>query len=228
MSARFAIVYPDRVREVDSSMPPEALAALVGQALDLLAVFEIPVQDVQIWQKDDALWHPVFGADHEKPTEQLRTEQQTTMRHTDQHYVRLGQQAVRLYRLWQWQRKSYQTQMNKNAAANERSAVQFQSPGGERMAVLSRKIALIDDIVQDFSDPRLRTVFDYSIHQHCSAQRIATDLHYSLSTVQRSWRQAKMGIGHGLESRLSPAQLSDFRAEIERSKWSVARLLHDD
>lgn len=228
MSARFAIVYPDRVREVDSSLPPEALSALVGQALDLMVVFEIPVPDVQIWQQEEGMWHPLFGARHAKPTLHLSVPTHVKIQEADQRYLKLGTQAVRLYRLWKWQHKSAEAQLRKIACGG---FVQGSAPVKDHLVdiadVLIRKMGVIDDIVGDFSDLRLQTVFDYTVMCRYSPQKIADLLHYSVSTVHRNWRLAKIWLGHGLESRLSPEQRTDFLAEIERAHWSVARLLGD-
>lgn len=222
---RFAVVYPDRVREVDSFLSAEAFAALVGQALDLMVVFEVPVPELQIWRLQDDVWHPVFGADQQEPTSQLTSQTQALVRRLDKEYLRLGDQTVRLYRLWKWQLKAAEKQMRKRVShEQDGQLVRLQM----EMEDLTQKIGIINDIVESFSEPLLADVFDFTVLKQYSPQKIADLLHYSLSTVHRQWRQVKIMIGYGLKTRLSQEELCGFTAESERAIWGVSRISRDD
>lgn len=204
----YALVYPDTVCHVQSILTPDDFALLISRAFDLVCVLQAPVPDLEIWRQQDGQWVPLLCAADAKPMACLTSKKDTRLLETQSRHLKLGSQVIRLYRRWTLRLRRLRQPSGDSAIKGDAAAI-------AAIAVLTDKMALVDQLIRSFPNPQGEQVFTYTVLRGYSPEKVAQSMHYSESTIHRMWRRLKIHIGSELMSTLSDDQLRDLRIEID-------------
>ena len=188
----YAVTYLNNKQEVDSTLAPEDF---VKHTTEVLSVVNVTLKSIGIWQKHHGGWIPVQSDD--------KQESQTIALFPmpQENFKVLGERVINVYE--SLKRSDKNIRRRKSTGRSDEALHQ-------RHQEILRRIAVVDDIVAEFSKKQLQSVFELKVRKGETSRMIERLMYISAATVSRLFVEIKEEIGMQIKKRVSDKELADW------------------